>query len=95
MRYLSYLCLTLSLIACDQSEAPKAKPVTPKPTVIITQALPPLVSTVEKSKTIKPKCKGDDCPNIEIEIDRFSDDKELSTLIERELVNMTDRKSVV
>ena len=89
MRYLTCLCLTLSLVACEQSEAPKPKPVTPKPTVITTQILPPLVSTVEKSKTIKPKCKGDDCPNIEIEIDRFNDDKELSTLIERELVNMT------
>jgi hypothetical protein len=89
MRYLTYFCLTLSLVACDQSEAPKAKPATPKQTVVTTQTLAPLVSTIEKSKTIKPKCKGDDCPNIEIEIDRFNDDKELSTLIERELVNMT------
>jgi len=89
MRYLAYLCLTLSLIACEQSEAPKAKPVTPKLDVVSFQTLPPLVSSIEKSKTLKPKCKDDDCPSIEIEINRFNEDKELTALVERELVNMT------
>ena len=44
MRYLTCLCLTLSLVACEQSEVPKAKPVTPKLDVVVTQTLPPSAS---------------------------------------------------
>lgn len=89
MRYFICLCLTLLLIGCDKPEAPKAVAVAPTPTVAVVQSVPPLVSTIEKYKKIKPKCQGENCPNIEIEIDRFAADNVLTALVERELVNMT------
>ncbi len=87
MRYFYSLCLTLSLIACNKPEAPKVP--APKPQVVAPfKTITPLAFTVEKIKTSKPKCKGEDCPYIEVEINRFTDDQELSALVEHELVNL-------
>jgi hypothetical protein len=88
MRYIGCLSLIFALVACEKAETPKAAIAIQKP-VLVASALAPLVSTPEKWKRNKPNCQGENCPFMEVEIDRFKEDKELSTLLERELVNLT------
>lgn len=83
--YLLPTVLVISLAACDKPQAPT--PVEKPTPVVATPTYSPLAIKNETWKKIKPQCKGNDCPYIEVELQQI-EDPILKALIEKELVNL-------
>lgn len=78
------LMLVLMLAGCDDPAPP------PPPPPVIAPAAPvyaPLTVTPEVWKHVRPGCKGQDCPWIEVELQRVAD-KGIDALAEAELANL-------
>ena len=88
MRPLICAALALCLSACDQPEPPKpVKPASPPVAKTEPVALSPLAVKTEKWKKTKPKCQGEDCPYIDVELAQPAD-AALAALIDKTLAGM-------